>query len=1006
MPIFTRRRPPPPSEVAEDAVKVAARRLTLDEVDPARRGAVKEALDALDLGLGVAKASPAAGGRARPVSAQAIAARAGAALGPSSAVTPEHIELAMRRQGLDWVQPFAPGAPLVPYYGYGRQPRTYDYNIGRNITTETRPDRIPFDTLEQLYTSYDVAQICVRHAINDLRSMRVRFEAADGYEQNPVKEIAEAKRFLRRPDGQRTMGGWLAANARDLWVYDSNPIFRQRDKAGNLIGLISVDAKTIAPMLDYYGRIPHGDAPAFQQFIQGVPWDWLTWDDIIYQPMWPQTDSPYGTPPLETVLINANTDVRLQMYFLDFFTKGQVPEAFAIAPEDQSDATSLAELQETYDDWTYADNSQRWGLRWLPAGTVISPYKPSEFDPDLAEYVMRRTCAAFMMVPSDLGFTADVNRASGDTQMDVQFRINSLPHVAYYEDLLSTVLQEDKGLPVQVRFDTGREKEDRLMEAQAHQIYVSIGAESPSEVREKVLGHPVDPEQRIPLFFDSMRLGPVPMEYLLSVAGKVDPLTLMPDASSVVPREFVVPGMMAPDPPIGARPKAGDDKAAQAGQGAPPKGPARKGAVAFSGESDETEDAEAEAQAATAGPGEPGYGVAAEVEVLEGEAAAELRKWRAKAKKRLKAGRGLPAFEAVALPPERIAGLRARLAVAASAEEADEAFAKARVGWRDFHRYTDHLATEFEPRVASALGAVYSDDTLRQFASMVEREAGALAKATQAANATIRQAAAGAPAPGAPVAPLNPGAAAAVGVAAGGLGTAAVGVGIGASAVPLGSGALAAGAALTHWLATRARDTAALSEVLADIYASGYLAGAGEAADAASGSLPSWLSAVPGARGWKPGDHAAVSSARLLAQGRLAVLLAQERPEWVREIITTYTKRLGQVVLGVLSGEIPLSELWRRLREVARNAAHAWLIAETELSRAIHAGMQDTYEANGIAMVAWVHLPGACARCMVNAAASPLPVGRPWPEGSVPVHARCRCIEVPYTAPPPRRTDQ
>jgi len=488
----------------------------------------------------------------RPMGADVVAQRAHAALGPSSNITPLDIENAMRSQGMDWVEPFAPGKPLVPYYGYNRRPRQFDYRVGRNIGTQTRPDRLPYATLLQLYDSYDVSQICTRHAIQDLRSMRVRFEAMDG-EEKPVKEeIQAAKAFWRRPDGQRTFRNWVAQNQLDLWRYDAAPIYRQRDRAGRVISLKNVSAPTIAPMVDYFGDFPDGDAPAYQQFIQGVPWDWLRRDDIIYEPFWPQTESPFGTPPLETVLINANTDVRLQLFFLDFFTKGQVPEMFAMAPEGQNTPDDLAEWQETYDDWTYGDQAERWGLRWLPHGTELEAYKPQVFDPDLAEYVMRRTVAAYQQVPQDLGILEDVNRAVSETQVDTQFRLQSLPTVGYYEDICDAVTQDDLDLPVQMRFDTGREKEDRLMEAQAHQIYVSIGAEGVDEVREKILGYPIDPLEKTPRFWDSPRIGVVPLEYIWSVAGDVDPLTGAPRPGTVVPREFVMYGAKEPDPTVGS----------------------------------------------------------------------------------------------------------------------------------------------------------------------------------------------------------------------------------------------------------------------------------------------------------------------------------------------------------------------------------------------------------------------------------------------------------------------
>ncbi len=478
----------------------------------------------------------------RPVAVNRVAEQAARSLGPSSSITPLDIELAMRRQGIDWLQPFAPGSPLTPYYGYNRMPRMRDYMPGYNVSTETRQTRIPYRTLKQLYDSYDVASICTRHALQSLRSMRPIYEALPTCEKNPTAELREVRRRLRKPDGIRPMAQWLFQHGMDVWRYDAGMIYRERDRAGNVKALRVPDGTLFAPMLEYYGDVPSGDAPAYMQFIEGIPWDWLRRTDVIYTPFWPQSTSPYGTPPLETVLINANTDMRLQLYFLQFFTSGQVPEAFAIAPEDQSDPTSLGEWQEAYNTWTQGDQRERWGLRWLPSGTTIVPYKPQEFTPDVAEYAMRRTVAAFGMVPHDLGFTDDVNRATGDTQMDVQFRIATLPLVGYYEDILNPVIQTTWGFPVEIKFDTGREREDRLIEARVHQIYVSIGAESPTEVRSSVLGKPTNPELIIPRFFDSARRGPIPAEYLIATAGEIDSRTGLPLPGSVKARPYIPTG--------------------------------------------------------------------------------------------------------------------------------------------------------------------------------------------------------------------------------------------------------------------------------------------------------------------------------------------------------------------------------------------------------------------------------------------------------------------------------
>ena len=536
-------------ETLRKAVLVAKTPGYINEVPELQREAVQKA--AKTLTYSTQPASLQAASQGRPISSSDIATRSWSALNPSPNMTPADVEQALNDQGMNYVEPFAPGRPLVPFYGYSKRPRQWDYTTGRNISTEARTGRIPFSTLESIVNGYDVAQICVRHMINDLRSMKLVFGPMPGWEEDVTKEIEIGKAFLRRPDGVRTFRNWLATYAYDIFRYDAGCLYRQRNKAGKLINLKVVDGTMIAPLVDYFGDTPQPPAPAYQQFVQGIPWNDLTTDDLIYEPMWPVSDSPYGVAPIETVLLNANTDVRLQWYFLNFFTAGQVPEAFAMAPQDQSDADSLEEWQETYDAWTQGDQTKRYGLRWLPADTKLEFYKPAKFDPEIAEYVMRRTVAAFGQTPHDLGFTEDVNKSTGDTQMDVQFRISTLPNCGYFEEILDTVLQEELDLPIAVHFDTGREKEDRFIEAQAHQLYVSMGAESPDEVREKVLGYEINPTEIIPRFFDSERLGPLPLSYLLSVSGDIDPATAAPKPGTTVQRVFVPPGEMQPDPTLG-----------------------------------------------------------------------------------------------------------------------------------------------------------------------------------------------------------------------------------------------------------------------------------------------------------------------------------------------------------------------------------------------------------------------------------------------------------------------
>jgi hypothetical protein len=101
-------------------------------------------------------------------------------LASSFDVAPAELELALAEQGLSWGPPFPPGRPLDPFYGVRRPPRTWDFSVGENVQVTPRWDRISFQTIKALYDQYDVAQICVRHLINDVRSLDFAWEPIPG----------------------------------------------------------------------------------------------------------------------------------------------------------------------------------------------------------------------------------------------------------------------------------------------------------------------------------------------------------------------------------------------------------------------------------------------------------------------------------------------------------------------------------------------------------------------------------------------------------------------------------------------------------------------------------------------------------------------------------------------------------------------------------------------------------------------------------------------------------
>jgi 8-oxo-dGTP pyrophosphatase MutT (NUDIX family) len=447
--------------------------------------------------------------------------------GPGSNPPPA-VEQSMADQGMGSSVPFSPGRPINPYNGYSVEPRQFDFLTGTNITTRPRQNRVSFGALQALTSAYDVAQMCIAHRIDSLRSFDWSVVPADGESGDLTLAIAAGRAAVAKPDGRTPWASWLSMYLQDLLRYDAGTLYKRRDRVGRVMGLEIIDGTTIAPLLDDWGRPPESPAPAFIQYANGLPWDWLTADDLIYLPFRPQPDSPYGLAPMESILLTANTDIRLAMHLLDYWADGSIPGATAEAPLDQSSPDQLAEFQEAWNAIMEGDQTQKVKVRWMPHGSTFTQLRPNPFDEELALWLFRKTCAIYSVTPQDLGITLDVNRATGDTQMDVQERIADRPLALHVEGIMTGYLQEDLGLPVKMNISLGAEKEDRLQEAQVWQIGVDTGALSVDEFRSEVFGLPIDNERPIPRYIMTTRAGPLPLSNFLAIAGPVDPETGAP----------------------------------------------------------------------------------------------------------------------------------------------------------------------------------------------------------------------------------------------------------------------------------------------------------------------------------------------------------------------------------------------------------------------------------------------------------------------------------------------
>ena len=224
----------------------------------------------------------------------------------------------------------------------------------------------------------------------------------------------------------------------DLLVIDAPALYKRRTRGGALYALEVLDGATIKRLIDDWGRTPLPPAPAYQQILKGVPAVDYGADELIYAPRNPRVHKAYGFSPVEQVQMSVNIALRRQIYQLQYYTEGNVPEALIGVPENWN-PDQIRQFQAYWDSLNAGDTAERRHAKFVPGGVaktfvpVREPAMKDAFD----EWLARVVCYVFSVPPS--AFTGQVNRATADTAQDVALSEGMAPLQRWVKHLIDRV---------------------------------------------------------------------------------------------------------------------------------------------------------------------------------------------------------------------------------------------------------------------------------------------------------------------------------------------------------------------------------------------------------------------------------------------------------------------------------------------------------------------------------------------------------------------------------------
>jgi hypothetical protein len=403
------------------------------------------------------------------------------------------------RYALSGVTPngwLSPGQPIQPVAQQEAKGRAFDFAPNVNIKQNPRSEEaVTAAQLRALADGYDLLRLVIETRKDQMSrlafSIRPRDEDAD-----PDDRCKQVEDFLRFPDREHPWQDWLRMVLEDLFVLDAATIYPRMTNGGTLYALETIDGATVRRIIDATGRTPVAPDPAYQQLIRGLPAVNYSRDELIYRPRNLRTHKIYGFGPVEQIITTVNIAVRRQLYQLQYFTEGSVPDLIMQVPAEWN-PSQIKEFSAWWQSMLAGNTAERARAMFVPSGVTPVDTKEKALHDQFDDWLARIVCYAFSVSPQ--GFVKDQNRATANTAKAIAAEEGLLPIMQWVKGVIDTVIWRYFGF-MDLEFEWDQEEDhDPIQQAQINKIYLDAKVVTPDEIRAGLGMDPLTDEQKAEL---------------------------------------------------------------------------------------------------------------------------------------------------------------------------------------------------------------------------------------------------------------------------------------------------------------------------------------------------------------------------------------------------------------------------------------------------------------------------------------------------------------------------
>ena len=372
-----------------------------------------------------------------------------------------------------------------------------------------RPRDIDYQVLEK-YEKNEWIQMVITHIIDSVVQCDYNIVAIDKNEiiQSHIDDVGD---FFRSKRWQESWKETMRRMLPDLLLYDAGVLIKvfnenaydenMRLLDGNTIEkfemektlksnkqpleIVSRDGRSFLKDCDLFGYVkgffqyswiaPHAKPIAFSK------------DEIVYISMRPQSRSPYGVAPLETIMnivdfLTASVNANRKYWENGMFIGGQIDHP------DITDIDEMTDRAEQYRSQLQGEgNYNKWLLTF--GGTKVTPMAFTNQQMqwlETSEFFGRIVFAIFKVTPSELGFTDGINRATAQVQSTI-YKSKGVQNIL---DLLEEYINREiiwKHFygDIEFKFDRSLDLSDKAQQTNIDHIQLGDGTTTVNEIRNR-----------------------------------------------------------------------------------------------------------------------------------------------------------------------------------------------------------------------------------------------------------------------------------------------------------------------------------------------------------------------------------------------------------------------------------------------------------------------------------------------------------------------------------------